>query len=128
MQKKKVQVKLNFHLTPDEIEEKAQIATQLMTLLDNKEEEFKIIKRDWNKEIKDIRLKVRKMCQTFATKMEERDVQAEVVYDLNSGQMWFDFDGKQYQERSITEEERAMLQQGTIFDDDANIPWTSTAD
>lgn len=125
MESKKVNVKLTFNLNRDEVEAKAHEATRAMTDLQNMEEEFNIVKRDWNKKLKDSRLQVRKMCQVFAAKLEEREVEAEACYDLGSGKTWFNFQGGTYSERSISDEERQLLQQGSLFEDD-NLPWTGT--
>jgi hypothetical protein len=122
MESATVSVKLPFNLTDAEANEVASRATSLMTTQDNMEEEYKVVKRDWNKKLKDIRLEARKACQVFAARIEEREVKAESCFDLKSGRCWYEYDGERYLERDITDEEKELVQQGTIFDDGANIP------
>jgi len=122
MESAEVTTRLPFILTSTEVEEQAQRATQLMSQLDNMEEDYKLIKRDWNKKIKDIKLSVRKACQIFASKIEEREVNAQACYDLDTGRTWHEYGGKQYLEREMSDEERQSVKQGTLFEDGANIP------
>ena len=122
MESKEVLARLPFTLAGDEIEEQARTATRLMSQLDNMEEEYKLVKRDWNKKLKDIKLQVRKTCQTFASKIEEREVKAQHCFDLDAGKCWYNYGGMNFLERDITDEERDQLKQGSIFKDGSNIP------
>ena len=122
MESAEVMATLPFTLGADEIEEQARQATRLMSQLDNMEEEYKLVKRGWNKKLKDIKLQVRKTCQSFASKIDEREVKAEHCFDIDSGKCWYAYGGMNFLERDITDEERDKLKQGTLFDDGANVP------
>ena len=122
MESLEVMARLPFNLSQDEVEDQAHQATRLMTQLDNMEEEYKIVKRDWNKKLKDIKLQVRKTCQTFASKIEEREVKAQHCFDTNNGRCWYRYGQKNFLERDITDDERKQLNQGTLFADGANVP------
>jgi hypothetical protein len=119
-----VKAHLPFDLTPEEIADKAQLHIQLSAKLDNKEEEYKLVKRQWNQEIKELKIDGRKARQVCQSGIEEREVVADHCFDSDTGQCWYEYGGKKFLEREITDEEAEALAQGTLFDDGANVPTT----
>ena len=127
MESAEVNVKLPFKLTPEEVAEQAKFALGLNTEADNMEEEYGLVKRDWNKKLKDLKLKSRMARQVYESQIENREVKAHQYFDLDTGKCWYSYGGQNYLERELTDEEREQLQQGTIFGDGANIPGSEEA-
>jgi hypothetical protein len=109
-------------LTPEELEQKATEATRLMTELDSEEEKYKLIKREWNQKLKEIKLSLRTLCGVYAAKEEEREVDTERHYDLESRDVWDVYEGKEYGRRKMDELEYRKAKQGTLFGDGPDLP------
>ena len=118
----KVTTTLNLPLTPEQVEQKATQATRHMTVLDNMEEEHKLIKREWNQKIKKQKLLVRETVNSYNTRTQATEVECEQHFDLVKGETWFVHEGVEYDRRALTEDEVDDLKQEPVFNDGPDVP------
>ena len=122
VQSRKVTTKIDIELTKEEAHAKADDVCKLMDEYDTMDEEYKLVKRKWNTDLKDIKLRMREAVKANRDALETREVEAEQCYDLESGDMFFVHDGKEYKRRQMDEYEKAQVRQGNLFDDGVNLP------
>lgn len=121
-QRKKVKTTIPVKLTAAEQKKCADEAAALMNQLDEKEEEYKLIQREWRSKLKQIRLDMRRFLNAYREQVEDRDVECEQVYDTNAGETWFEYGGDQFKRRAMDAYEIEQVKQGVLFDDKANLP------
>lgn len=118
MQQKKVKAQLDIKLTPEQVEQAAQLATNTMEELGRVEEDYSIYKREKNAEIKKMKLDIKNLCHQFATKTRRQEVDCEQFFDVEKRTTWFIYGDEKYGEREMTEDEIADVTQGKLFDDE----------
>jgi hypothetical protein len=122
LQSKRVKTTLHVPLTADEMKRYADEAATLMGTLDEKEEEYKAVQREWRNELKQIRLDIRKFLNAYKNRAEEREVECEQHFDSKAGETWFTHEGKEHGRRALDAYELAQVKQGNLFGDGANLP------
>lgn len=118
----KVEATLPLPLTNKQLEETADRAADLMRELDTKEEKFKLIKREWNADLKELRLQMRKFLEDYARKTRDTKVECKQIFDLEGKRTWYEHDGKRYQERDLDDYELAKAKQKGLFGDGPDLP------
>lgn len=118
----KVKTTLALPLNDKQLEEAADQAAQLMQELDTKEEEFKLIKREKNAELKDLKLRMRKFLEEYAKKVRQTEVECKQMFDLTGKRTWYEYKGKTYGERELDDYELAKAKQKGLFDDGPDLP------
>jgi hypothetical protein len=111
-----------YAVTTDEMETYADRAAKLMSDLDDAEEEYKLIQRDWRNKLKEIRLDMRRHLKAYGDKAENREVECEQCFNVDTSETWYEYNGKEYDRKTLEPYEAAQLKQGVLFGDGANMP------
>lgn len=125
-----VQVKatLPVPLSTEEMKKYADEAANLMAELDEAEEEYKGVQREWRNKLKDLRLSMRKFLRAYKDQAEEREVDCVQFFDLEAKETWYEYDGEMHKRRALDEYEVARAKQGALFGDGANLPANATVE
>jgi len=116
------QVELDLPLTKEGVEKAADGAASLMHELDTKEERYKLVKREWNADIKNLKIRQREFLANYAKKSACREVECKVVYDLKGKKTWYEFEGAKYKVRELNDYEMAQAKQKGLFNDGPDLP------
>jgi len=109
-------------LTPDEIKNAANQATNLMGQLDLEEEKYLLVKREWNQKLKDLKLKCREFVSAFQNQARTTTVDVDRFYDLETKQTWDQHDGKEISRRDLDPYEVGKLRESPLFNDGPDLP------
>ena len=119
MHKTETKAELTLPLDDKQAMAKATLATQTMKKLQKFDEEYGIIKREKNKERKEMNMEIGNLINDFASKTTVRDVPCMKVLDSESGDCWFEYEGGEYNRREMDDDELAESKQGQLFDESA---------
>ncbi len=118
----KVETILQLPLNSKQLEETADKAAALMQELDSKEEQFKLIKREWNADLTSLKLRMRTFLEDYAKKTRATEVECKQMFDTDSKRTWFEYKGKTYSERELDDYELAKAKQKGLFNDGPDLP------
>lgn len=120
--KAKAKADIELPLSEKELEATADQAAALMQELDRKEEEFKLLKCEWNADLKSLRLRMRQFLEDYAKKTRKHNVECDQFFDLEKKVTWYTYKGKKYNERALDEYELAKAKQQGLFGDGPDLP------
>lgn len=122
----RVEAELKLPLTKAQVEESADRAADLMRELDENEEKFKLVKREWNADLKDIRLRIRKFLGEYREGARKTKVECVQVFDVKKKKTWYEYDGEVYSKRDLTDHELEKAKQQGLFGDGPDLPGVIT--
>jgi len=105
------QHELTLPLNPEQAMHKATMATERMKALQKFDEEYGIIKREKNKERKEMNNEIRNLINDFSSKTTTRNVKCTKVLDLESGDKWYIYDGEEYGREAMSVSDIVVAQQ-----------------
>ena len=121
MHKTQTKAELTLPLNTKQAMAKATLATQEMKKLQAFEEEYGIIKREKNKEKKEMNMSISKLINDFSSKSTVREVPCVHVLDSESGDCWFEYEGGEYNRREMTEDEADEAKQGQLDLEESDV-------
>jgi hypothetical protein len=107
---------VNVKLTPEEIAGRAIESCKVAQEYEELESQFSLVKGEWKKKLESVETKLTNLRRAVRSGEEFRQVDCERVFDVSRGTTWLEFEGKRYLERSATNDELALIQQGNIED------------
>jgi hypothetical protein len=107
---------INIKLSQDEIHERALQSVTAAGELDQLNEEFKSVQKEWKKRIEVQTSKLRTLRRTVENGEEYREVDCKRAYDVPNGKTWLVYEGKRYLERPCTNDELELARQGDLFE------------
>ena len=114
--RKSVTQELFIELTPEEKAAKAKECTSRLSALAEREKEYRKYKLDTAKEHREERKAISQLSTEHESGTERREVKCEQVYDTKSQQTWYEYQGKQYSKRDMTEDEVEEASQPALFE------------
>lgn len=105
-QRKPIRKKFTFELSDKEKAKKAMQLSELMNVLHLMEADFFGVKKSYVIRIKDMREQVGKLTKLISSGLEDREVDAEEVFNHDEEMVSYLYKGKVIHTRPMTEEER----------------------
>lgn len=121
MNKTLTKAELTLPLTEKQAMAKATLATQEMKKLQAFDEDYGIIKREKNKERKEMNTSISRLINDFSSKSSVKEVPCTKVLDSESGDCWFEYEGGEYSRREMTEDEADEAKQGQLDLDEGDV-------
>jgi hypothetical protein len=107
---------INVRLSADEINDRAIQSVRTYGELEQAEQEFKEVQKDWKKRITAIEARHTNLRRIVETGEEYREVDCQRAYDPSRGMTWLVFEGKRYLERPCSPDELELARSGNLFD------------
>lgn len=116
-QKAEVVTTLDVELTKDEVQSKMVQLCQAITELEEKENEYYAVKKEWNQELKSIKQRVKDFSKQAIEGVQERDVECQQVWCDATKCTWYVYNGRKYGERPLNNQELEEIKQKGLFHD-----------
>jgi hypothetical protein len=108
---------INVRLTQDEVNERAIQSVRTYGELEQAEQEFKDVQKDWKKRIAAIEGRHANLRRIVESGEEYREVDCQRAYDPARGMTWLVFEGRKYLERPCSADELELARTGSLFED-----------
>lgn len=106
---------IEVKLSSKEINDLAKDCARLIDQLDTTEEKYKAVKKEWNADIKALRMKITELSKAVSRGHQLTTVTAEEFYDLKEKKAWVVYKGDEYNHRDLDDYEVAQLKQKPLF-------------
>jgi hypothetical protein len=107
---------INVRLSADEVNERAIQSVRTYGELEQAEQEFKEVQKDWKKRISAIEARHTNLRRIVESGEEYREVDCQRAYDLSRGTTWLMFEHRKYLERPCSAEELELARTGNLFE------------
>ena len=111
---------LTLPLSDEQAMSRAKTATERMKALQKFDDEYSILKREKNKERKEMNNHIQSLINDFSSKTTLTQVKCVKVLDLESGDKWYEYEGEKYSREPMTETEIAQAKQTPLLGVDAD--------